>query len=152
MDTNDPAAAQQVVSEYAAVLERHADANVYPAPLAALPHSKETIKASIRTSAAALARAGLLTSELRDFLEVAYIALADYVEDDLMRLMREYNQAGAELAADARLAGAKVGTPAWQQLTSTSRLAGEIAKTLAEETERLRREFREFSDSLSPTA
>ena len=42
----------------------------------------------------------------------------------------------------------KTGTPAWQQLSATGRLAGEIAKTLAQDTEGLRREFRQFLDGI----
>ena len=144
MDTTDPHVAQKIVSEYAALLERHAREEVYPAPVGTLPYPKEVIKASIRTSIAALHTTDALTDELRDFLEVAYISLADYVEDDLVRLMREYHQAGAALAADSRLAREKLGTTAWEQLATTSRLVGEVARTMAEETERLRREFREL--------
>jgi hypothetical protein len=36
----------------------------------------------------------------------------------------------------------KMGSPAWKVVSETSRLAGDIAKTLSEETERLRGEFR----------
>ena len=148
MDPTDPIVAQKMVSEYVALLEQHAGEDVYPAPIASLPCSKEILKASIRTSAAALMSSGQMTGDMRDFLEVAYMSLADYVEDDLVQLMREYQTAGAELAADARLAKDKMGTPAWQQLSATGRLAGEIAKTLAQDTEELRREFRQFLDGI----
>jgi len=147
MDTADPHVAQKIVSDYAALLERHAREEVYPAPVGALPYSKEVIKASIRTSIAALNTTGALTDDLRDYLEVAYISLADYVEDDLVRLMREYHAAGATLAADSRLAREKLGSAAWEQLMTTSRLVGEVARTIAEETEQLRREFREITNA-----
>lgn len=148
LDPADPIVAQKMVSEYAALLEKHAREDVYPAPIASLPYSKELLKTSIRTAAAALVSSGQMTDQMRDLLEVAYMSLADYVEDDLVQLMREYQTAGAELAADARLAKEKMGTPAWQQLSATGRLAGEIAKTLAHETELLRREFRQFLNDI----
>lgn len=144
MDPTDPLVAQKIVTEYVTLLEKHAREDVYPAPLASLPYAKEILKASIRTSAAALTSSGQMTDDMRAFLEVAYMSLADYVEDDLVQLMREYQKAGAELAADARLAKEKMSTPAWQQLSTTSRLAGDIAKTLAQETESLRCEFQQF--------
>ena len=49
-----------------------------------------------------------LTSELRDYLEVAYVSLADYVDEECVTLLREYGRAGEELAADRRLAREKV--------------------------------------------
>ena len=149
MDHGDPEIARQIVSEYAKLLEQHASAQVYPAALADLPYPKEIIKASIRTSVAAVIAADAMTSELRDFFEVAYISLADYVEDDLVRLMREYKDAGTQLAADSRFAREKRGTPAWERLSESSRLVGELARTMADETERLRREFREFANTTS---
>lgn len=146
MDTTDPHIAQQIVGAYAALLERHANQDIYPAPLASLPYPKEVIKASVRTSVTALASTGALTDELRDFLEVAYISLADYIEDDLVRLMREHRQASAAVAVDGRLATETRTTPAWQRLAETSRLVGEIAKAVAEDTEALRKEFRALLD------
>lgn len=104
MDTTDPHVAQQIVGAYAALLKQHAHQNVYPASLAVLPYPKEVIKASVRTSVAGLASTGALTNELRDFLEVAYISLADYIEDDLVRLIHEHQQASAALAAAGRSA------------------------------------------------
>lgn len=85
-----------------------------------------------------------MTEELRAFLEIAYVSLADYVEDDLVKLLTEFRQAGETLAADGRLAHEKLGSPAWSVLTGSSRLAGEIARTIAEETEVLRREFEQI--------
>lgn len=142
MDTTDPHVAQQIVGAYAALLEQHAVQDVHAASLAVLPYPKEVIKASVRTSVAALASTGALTDELRDFLEVAYISLADYIEDDLVRLVHEHQQASAALAADGRLATEKRTTPAWQCLAETSRLVGKIAKAMAEDTDALRKEFR----------
>lgn len=142
MDTSDPRVAQQIVGAYTALLEQHADRNVHPESLATLPYPKAVIKASVRTSVLALATTGALTGEMRDFLEVAYISLADYVEVDLVRIMHQHQQAGAALAADERLGTEKRTTPAWQRLADTSRLVGEIAKAMADETETLRTEFR----------
>jgi hypothetical protein len=144
MDPEDPAVAQKIVSEYAALLEAHAVQDVYPAPVDALPYPKLVIKSAIRTSVGALVATGQMTDELRDFLEVAYVSLADYVEADLVRLMTEYRGAAADLAEGTRVAKDKVATPAWKMLSGSSSLAGEIAKAIAEDTEMLRREFRAF--------
>lgn len=142
MDPLDPADAQFIVHEYAQVLAKHSEADVYPSSVSTLPHSKDVLKQSIRTSVTALIESGQMTEELRDFLEIAYVSLADYIDEELVRLMREYAQAGEQLAVDGRLAREKTQTHAWQVLTGTSRLAGEVARSIARETEDLREEFR----------
>jgi len=140
----DPESAQRIVEEYTRVLERDMDRGTFPAPVDSLPFAKPTIKTAIETSVVVLARTGQLTDELRDFLHTAYISLADYVGSDLVRLMREYNQAGEQLAADQRLAREKTGGAAWRTLNESSRLAGEIARSIAGEAETLQREFHEL--------
>jgi len=142
MNPDDPSDAQRVVAEYAAVLERHTVEERYPASVSTLPFSKETIKASIRTAAVALTTTGQMTDDIREFLEVAYTSLADYVDDEVARIMAEYREASAALAADSRLGREKVDTPAWQVLRDTSGLVAQIARTIAEESETLRAEFR----------
>lgn len=148
MDPAEPAAAQQIIAEYAAQLERHTREDVYPAPVGALPYPKEVIKTAVRTSLKALISTRQMTEELRDFLEVVYTSLADYIEDELVRLMSEYRAAGVELASNSRLVQEKAGTPAWQVLTNSGRLVGEIAKAIAGETQALRDEFRELCERL----
>jgi hypothetical protein len=145
MDAEDPAVAQQIVAEYAALLEKHDRDNVYPAPVDTLPYPKETIKTAVRTSVAALASTGQMTAELRDFLEVAYVSLADYVDAELARLLADYREAGAALADAPRLAKEKVTSPAWRVLAESGSLAGTIARTIAEEAETLRQEFRRLA-------
>lgn len=142
MDPRVPETAHRIVAEYAGLLETQTKKEIYPALLSDLPHSKDTIKTAIQTSLAALAATHQLTSEFRDFLEVAYVSLADYVDDEVARLLREYRQAGEALARDERQTREKIGSPSWNVISETSRLAGTIARALAEETERLRREFR----------
>jgi hypothetical protein len=140
----DPESAQRIVADYSRVLERDIDSASFPAPVDSLPYAKATIKAAIETAVLALASTGRLTDELHDFLRIAYVSLADYVGSDLVRLMREYNQAGNQLAADQRLAREKTGGAAWRTLNESSRLAGEIARSIATEADRLQKEFHEL--------
>ena len=140
MDPHDPESAHRIVAEYARVLE-HGDAQPFPGSIRALPYPKQTIKTAILTCVATLRAADQLTSEMREFLEQAYVALADYVDDDLVRVMREYHDALASVAA-VQSARDKQQSPAWQRVAQTSRLAGDIAKTIADDTAALRLEFR----------
>ncbi len=144
VNPDDPLSAQQIVAEYARVLNRDLQRGTFPVPVDSLPFAKPTIKTAIKTSVLALHATGQLTDELCDFLETAYISLADYVAPDLVRLMREYTQAAEELAADARLAREKTGGSAWQTVSDSSRLAGEIARSMANEAELLKTEFQQL--------
>lgn len=100
-----------------------------------------------------LVAAGRLTPDLRDYLEIGYVSLADYVEEEFADLLREYVGAGKALAADSRPTREKAGTGAWQRVTEQSRLASQIAKSISTEADRLRAEFQswhsEAADSLS---
>ncbi len=145
MNPDDPESAQRIVADYAQVLERDLEAGAWPAVIDVLPYPKQTIKAAIRTSVGALAANGLLTNDLREFLETAYVSLADYVSADLARLMGEYQQAGTALASDRRLAHEKTSAAAWQTLVGSGALAGEIARLIAEEADQLRADFRSFA-------
>jgi hypothetical protein len=141
MNPDDPHVAQQVVAAYVAVLERHDEAQTFPAPVSALPYSRDIIKQAIRTSARALAASGQLTDELRAFLQGAYVSLADFIDEELARLMREYNRAASELADAPQASGERVKTASWQTLQRSSALAGEIAKAVAADAAILRGEF-----------
>jgi hypothetical protein len=143
-DPRDPAEAREVVVEYARVLERHLAEEQLPAPLEALPYAKGVIREAIRTSVLSLSGSGQLTDQLREFLETAYISLADYVDKDLVRLLKEYREAGAELAADTRSAREKTAMPAWQRIAESSAIAGKIARSISEDADQLRQEFRGF--------
>ena len=140
MDPDDPESAHHIVAEYARLLEQ-ADAGALPASIRVLPYPKQTIKAAIVTCARNLRATQQLTPDMRDFLEDAYVALADYVDDDVLRVMAEYRDALAAVESVA-VAREKVQTPAWHRITETSRLAGEIARSIAEDTAALRLEFR----------
>src|SRR5262245_12491354 len=105
-----PHEAQRIVAAYLKVVEAHADANAYPCAIDDLPQSKETIRAAFRTCVATLQSTGELTPDLRDYLEIAYVSLADYVSGECMTLLREYGRAGEELAGDPRLAREKLAT------------------------------------------
>ena len=141
VNPSDPVSAQQIVSEYARVLDRDLERGSLPASIDSLPFAKAAIKTAIETSLQSLVSSGRLTDDLREFLETAYVSLADYVPADFVQLMAEYTRAGEALAADARLAREKTSGPAWQTLTDSSRLAGEIARSMASEAEDLRMEF-----------
>jgi len=141
VNPDDPVSAQQIVSEYARVLNRDLERGRFPLPDDSLPFAKPVIKTAMETSLLALTSSGQLTEELRDFLETAFVALADYISPDLARLMREYSRAGDDLAADGRLAREKTTGAAWQTLSDGSHLAGEIARSMANEAEQLKAEF-----------
>jgi len=144
VDTTSRQEAQRIVASYLKAVEAHADANLYPCAVDDLPHPKERIRAAFRTCVTALHSSGELTTELRDYLEIAYVSLADYVSAECMRLLREYGLAGEQLAADSSLPREKVGTEAWRRLSEQSRLAGELAREISDEADTLRAEFRSW--------
>jgi hypothetical protein len=150
MDPHLPRDAQAIVAGYLELLESHAAAETYPCSTGVLPHSKETIRSAFRTSAATLARMGQLTPELRDYLEIAYVSLADYVAEEYATLLSEYSRAAEELAADRRLPREKMTTASWQRMAEQSRLAGEVARSISEEAERLRADFRSWTHERAP--
>ena len=123
-------------------MERHAADDVYPCSSGELPEAKETIRTAFRMCVTTLVASGQLPAELRDYLEVAYVSLADYVDDEGMALLREYGRAGQELAADRRLAKEKLDTDAWRRLSEQSGLAGQLARAISQEGDALRAEFR----------
>lgn len=149
MDPSNFREAQRVVADYLKVVEAHAAQEVYPGSLRDLPHSKEIIRSAFKTAIEALVSTGQLTPELRDYLEVGYVSLADYVEEEVATLLREYRRAGEELAEDRRLAKEKVGTEVWQRISEQSRLAGEVARNISAETDRLREEFRSWQSGVT---
>lgn len=144
LDPNNPADAQSIVAAYLKLVEAHASADVYPGLLRDLPHPKETIRSAFKTAVMTLLSTGQLTTELREYLEIAYVSLADYVDDDGATLLREYTRAGEELAADRHLARERVTTDAWRRVTEQSRLAGQIATAISIEAGALRAEFRSW--------
>jgi hypothetical protein len=140
MNSDDPESAHHMVADYVRVLEQ-GDAQTFPASARTLPYPKQAIKSAILTCAMSLRQTQQLTVDMREFLEQAYAALADYVDDDLVKIMAEYREALAAVA-EVQAARDKLRLPAWHRIAETSRLAGEIAKNIAEETAALRLEFR----------
>jgi hypothetical protein len=148
VEPDSPRDAQSIVAAYLKTMETHAAADVYPSSLRDLPHSKETIRAAFKISTTALITTGQLTPDLREYLEIAYVSLADYVDEEGVTLLREYARAGEELAADSRLAREKATTDAWRRMTEQSRLAGQLARTISAEADRLRAEFRSWQGEI----
>jgi len=144
MDPSDPLDAQQVVIEYARQLERDFDQQRHPARIDTLPYAKPVIKSAIRTSVKNLAASGQLTDELKEYLETAYISLAEYLEGELVELMTLYRTSAEQLAADGKSARDKTNKPAWQTLAESGSLAGEVARAATYEAEMLRSEFQSF--------
>jgi len=149
MDPTVPETAQQIVEEYARLLESQTQREIYPGLMSDLPYPKDTIKTAIQTCLGALAATAQLTADLRAFLEVAYVSLADYVDEEIAQLLREYQRAGEALAHDRRQTREKIGSPAWNVVAESGRLAGTIAQAIASETEQLRREFYGYAAPLT---
>ena len=147
LDPDNPAGAQGIVASYLKLVETHASADVYPGSLRDLPYPKETIRAAFKTAVTTLLSSGQLTAELREYLEIAYVSLADYVDDEGATLLREYTHAGEELAADSRLARERVMTDAWRRVSEQSRLAGQIARAISVEADTLRAEFHSWQST-----
>jgi len=147
MNPDDPESAQRIVAEYARVLEFD-DSQTFPASARTLPYPRQTIKTAILTCTATLRETQQLTDDMREFLEQAYVALADYVDDDLVQVMAEYREALATVA-DVQAARDKLHTPAWQRIAETSRLAGEIAKSIADDMAALRLEFQAGANGIA---
>ncbi len=147
--THDPAAAQQLVARYVALVEEHFAASAFPASITTLPASKAAIKEAVRTVLDALAVTGQLTRELTAFLEDAFVALSNYVEDELAILAAEHRRASEALEADPRQPRERLESPNWATVARTSRLAGEIARASADEADSLRREFQSLVAAVS---
>lgn|SRR5262249_7553434 len=141
MDPHDPASAQQIVVEYARLLERDIAENRHPSRIDSLPFAKATIKTAIQTSVQHLAVSGQLTEELRDYFETAYTSLAEYLDGELVDLMTEYRQSAEQLTSAPVTATDKTKTAAWRTVAETGSLAGEVARATTIEAETLRREF-----------
>ena len=144
MDTSDPLDAQQVVVEYARLLERDFNQQRHPARIDTLPYAKPVIKSAIETSVRRLSASGQLTDELREYLETAYISLAEYLEGELVELVTLYRDSADQLSLDSQSARDKMQTPAWQTLAQSGSLAGAVAQATTLEAEALRSEFQRF--------
>lgn len=144
----NPVTAQQLVVRYVALVEEHTAGNLFPASAAMLPATKTAIKEAIRTVLEALAATHQLTEELTSFLEDAFVALANYVDEELAALAAEHRHASSALESDPREPRERLESPNWAILTRTSRLAGEIARASADEAAALRQEFRSLVAAL----
>jgi hypothetical protein len=148
MDPLDPLDAQQIVIEYARILERDIAENRHPARVDGLPFAKPTIKTAIQTSVAHLACSDQLTAELLAYFETAYTCLADYLDGELVELVTEYRRSADQLASEPVSTRDKTKTAAWRTLIEGGSLAGEVARATASEAHKLRSEFQGFLTSL----
>lgn len=145
----DPHTAQQLVARYVAIVEEHAGANAFPASIATLPASKTAIKGAVHAVLDALAMSGQLNAELRSFLEEAFVALSNYVDDELSKLAMEHRRASEALEADPGQPRERLESANWEVALRTSRLAGDIARASANEASALRQEFHSFLTELA---
>jgi hypothetical protein len=143
MNPQDPESAHRIVAEFAELHERHISTAQLPASVRTLAYPKQTIKHAILTCLHTLQSTDQLTPDLREWLEEAYAGLAEYLDDELVRVVVEYRAAAETVAAEPMAARDKVHTPAWGRLAETGRLAGEVARAIAEDAVRLRGEFRQ---------
>lgn len=144
MDPADPLDAQQIVVQYARVLERDIDEQRHPARIDSLPFSKPVIQEAIRTSVTHLLFSGQLTTELRDYFETAYTSLAEYLDPELVALMTEYRRSAEQLSVEPGAVRDRTSTVAWRTIAETSALAGEVARATSLEVEKLKTEFQEL--------
>jgi hypothetical protein len=108
------------------------------------------IRRALRTVTLAVMDTDQMTDEMSTFLEAAYISLAEYVDDDLARLLAEYREAGRALEREPTGRGT-MSSAAWQQLAATSALAGQIASAIAVESSELRLEFQTLRTAALPS-
>jgi hypothetical protein len=148
MDPLDPLDAQQIVIEYARILERDIAENRHPARIDGLPFAKPIIKTAIRTSVTHLACSDQLTTELRGYFETAYTCLADYLDGELVELMTEYRRSAEQLSTEPVSTRDRTKTTAWRTLIEGGSLAGEVARAMASEADKLRSEFQGLMTSI----
>jgi hypothetical protein len=148
MNPYDPESAQQIVVEYARVLERDIAENRHPARIDSLPYAASVIKTAIHTSIAELARTGRLTQELRDYFETAYTSLAEYLDGELVKLITQYRDSAEQLAAEAVSTQQRTTSAAWRTVKESGTLAGEIARATTVEAEKLRGEYQDLLRSV----
>jgi len=148
MDPLDAGDAQQIVIEYARVLERDLEENRHPARVDSLPFAKPVIQAAIRTSVTHLAVSGQLTEDLRAYFETAYTGLAEYLDPEIVALVTEYRHTAEQLTSVSPATSEKTNSDTWRSIVEASSLVGEIARATTTEAEELRSEFQDFLTAL----
>ena len=143
MNPQDPESAHRIVVEFGELHERHLTVARLPASVRTLAYPKQTIQQAVLTCVRTLHHTDQLTPDLLAWMEEAYVGLAEYVDEELVRVVTEYRDAADAVAAEQAGARDKVRTPAWARLAETGRLAGDVARAIAEDAARLRAEFRQ---------
>lgn len=146
MSPHVPEQAQQIVVAYAARLDEHAASGRQLLPLSTLPYPKAVIRQAIQTVTSAVFETKQMTGPMNEFLEAAYVALADYVDDDLARLLSQHFDAGAALEAEGAIGKEKTKTAAWRVAAETGPLVGRIGQAIAQESAELRLEYQRFCE------
>lgn len=152
MNPQDPESAHRIVAEFAELHERHLTAGQLPASVRTLAYPKQTIQEGILTSLRTLQITRQLTPDLLEWLEEAYVGLAEYLDEELVRVVVEYRAAADAVAAETAAARDRVRTPAWGRLAETGRLAGNVARAIAEDAAKLRAEFRQQLPAIATEA
>jgi len=84
----------EIVDRYGACLENVSKSGGYPIyPISALPYPKEKIKAALRTCLIYSASNRTLTKQYKGHLEVGYLLIADFVNDEDANLIQEWSKA-----------------------------------------------------------
>ena len=135
---DQPTDAQDIVAAYLRCLSDH-DAELYPCSVRDLPYPKTILRPAFKTTVATLVALGRMTEELREYLQIAYVSLADYIEPDHATLLHEYVNAGHAMATDSRLMHEN--PDALRRITRQGQLAGQIASAISREADSLRLEF-----------
>jgi hypothetical protein len=139
----DLAFAQQVVVEYARTLEQDLNENRFPARVDSLPFAKAAIQDAIETSIRHLSSKSALTDDLREFFEIAYVSLAEYLEPELVTLVLEYRRAAEDLSAGTTVAD-RTSTASWRTLAEGAGLAANVARATTMEAHELRARFQQL--------
>jgi hypothetical protein len=131
VDPKNPIDAQAVVAAYTALLAERSTQTGYPVSTAALPYPREVIRQSIQTATAALVASSQMTPELYEFLQSAYVSLADFLDESMVGLLHEPQRSH---------------TIGWRRLSDAGPLVASLAQAIAQDAAALSAEFELLCD------
>lgn len=88
----DTSKIEQIINEYAAVLKKAANIGCKAMPISELPYPKQEIKDAIKLYLAVLHKTGKLPEEVKSALEVAFISLGAFIDDNDAKMVIETNK------------------------------------------------------------